>query len=127
VTNSEAVRFAEEWVENFNRKDAEAVLRHFVEEATFSSPRALAFVGRADLHSREELAAYWKAALGGIGSLRFTLERVVNDHEAGTLVILYIAELDGGSVRAAEVYMFNESSRIVHGEALYGAIREACN
>lgn len=125
MTKLEAVRFAEEWVGNFNRKDAEAVLRHFAEEATFSSPRALTFGGRADLRSREELAAYWRAALGAIGSLHFTLERVVNDDEAGVMVILYIAEIDGGRVRAAEVYTFDKSSRIVHGEAMYGAIPES--
>jgi ketosteroid isomerase-like protein len=121
VTNSEAVRFAEEWIDNFNRKDAEPVLRHFAEDATFRSPRALAFGGRTTLHSREELATYWNAALRSIGSLHFTLDRVVNDPAAGLLVILYVAEIDGGRVRAAEVYRFNEFSRIVQGEAMYGA------
>jgi hypothetical protein len=43
------------------------------------------------------------------------------------MVILYIAEIDGGRVRAAEVYTFNKSCRIVHGEAMYGAILESCN
>ena len=121
MTNSEALKFAQKWVENFNRKDAESVLAHFAEHATFSSPKALAFGGRAKLESRAELAAYWKTALESIGSLHFTLDRVVNDHEARTLVILYTAEIDGRRMRAAEVYRFSESSEIVQGDALYGA------
>jgi SnoaL-like domain len=121
MTNPEAVQFAEEWVESFNRKDIQAVLRHFAEEATFTSPRALAFGGRATLGSKKELAAYWSAALDSIRSIRFTLDRAVNDPIARLLVILYTAEIDGKRMRAAEVYEFNESSRVIRGEALYGA------
>ena len=121
MTNPEAVRFAEEWVESFNRKDFQAVLRHFAEDATFTSPRALAFGERATLRSKKELAAYWTAALNSIRSIRFTLDRAVNDPISKLLVILYTAEIDGSRIRAAEVYEFNESSQVVRGEAMYGA------
>jgi hypothetical protein len=121
VTNAEAQRFAAEWVDNFNRRDIEAVLGHFAEEATFTSPRAIAFGGRATLPSRQELAVYWKAALDSIGSLHFTLDRVINDPEARRVAILYVREFDGKRMRAAEIYDFDDDSRIIRGEAMYGA------
>jgi steroid delta-isomerase len=121
VTNPEALSFAEEWVANFNRRDVEAVLLHFAEEATFTSPRAVSFGGQATLGSRQELAVYWNAALQSTRSIHFTLDRVVNDPQARRLAILYIAGLDGRRLSAAEIYDFDESSRIIRGEAMYGA------
>jgi hypothetical protein len=122
MTSSEAVGFAEQWVESFNRRDVESVLYHFADECTFSSPKAMAITGRETLNSRQELRDYWSAAVGSIRSLHFTLQRVVNDPAAKTLVILYRAEIDGVQKRAAEVYEFDDSSRIIRGEALYGAL-----
>ena len=122
MTNPEAVRFAEEWIANFNRRDVEAVLRHFTEEGTFTSPRAVSFGGQATLHSRQQLAIYWNAALQSIRSIHFTLDRVLNDPDARRLAILYIAEIDGRRMRATEIYEFNEGSRIIRGEAMYGAV-----
>jgi hypothetical protein len=122
MTNPEAQRFAEEWIEAFNRREIQKVLCHFVEECTFTSPQAFAITGKATLHSRSELTAYWTAAMESIRSLRFTLERTVNDPIANRVVILYVAEIDDRRTRAAEIYQFDESSRIVRGEAMYGAV-----
>ena len=120
MTNAEAARFAADWVENFNRKDINSLLLHFAEDATFRSPKAVAFGASPCLNSREELRTYWTAALQKIGSLHFTLDRVVNDPAERRLVIIYVAEIDGNRVRASEIYEFNESSRIIRGEAMYG-------
>lgn len=122
MTSPEALRFAKEWIANFNRRDVQAVLRHFAEQATFTSPRAASFGGQATLNTRQELEAYWNAALRSIRSIHFTLDRVINDHEARRLAILYIAEIDGRRTRAAEIYDFNDASQVVRGEAMYGAI-----
>lgn len=122
MTGPEALRFAEEWIANFNRRDAQAVLRHFAEEATFTSPKAVSFGGQATLHNRQELEAYWNAALQSVRSIHFTLDRVINDQEARRLAILYIAEIDGRRTRAAEIYEFDQASQVIRGEAMYGAI-----
>ena len=121
MTNAEAARFAAEWVESFNGKDISSLLLHFAEDATFRSPKAGAFGASPCLNSREQLQTYWTAALQKIGSLHFTLDRVVNDPAERRLVIIYVAEIDGSRARASEIYEFNESSRIIHGEAMYGA------
>jgi hypothetical protein len=121
VTNAEASRFAEEWIDSFNRKDVDSVLSHFAENATFRSPRAAAFGWGTCLNSREHLRMYWTTALRSLRSLHFTLDCVVNDPTERLLVIIYVAEIDGGRVRASEVYEFDSLSRIIHGEAMYGA------
>lgn len=122
MTNPEAQRFAAEWIDAFNRREIQHVLCHFADAATFTSPQALALTGKTTLSSREELTAYWTAAMESIRSIRFTLDLAVNDPISRTLVILYLAEIDGRRTRAAEIYRFDESSRIVCGEAMYGAV-----
>jgi hypothetical protein len=121
MTNPEAEQFAKDWVESFNQREIQKVLLHFAEDVTFTSPRALAFAGSATIASRREVETYWQAALESISSLRFTLERVINDPISRAIVIVYLAEIDGRRTRAAEFYQFDESSRIVRGEAMYGA------
>jgi hypothetical protein len=121
MTNSEAEKFAQEWIQCFNRREIQKVLGHFADACTFTSPRAPAFAGKATLDSRDELSAYWTAAVESTRSLHFTLDRVVNDPSSDTLVILYIAQIDNQRNRAAEIYRFDQSGRIIHGEAMYGA------
>ncbi|HEY2015687.1 MAG TPA: nuclear transport factor 2 family protein [Bryobacteraceae bacterium] len=121
MTDRQAEQFAEEWIENFNRGDEDAVLAHFAEHATFTSPRALKIAGRETLASRGELSAYWKTALRSIRSLHFTLDRVVHDSSARRIAMVYLSEIDGDRRRAVEIYDFDESGRVIRGEAMYGA------
>ena len=121
MTSVQAQEFAAEWIKNFSEKDVEAVLSHFAEDAQFTSPRALVFAGKATLHSRRELADYWHAAAKSVGSIRFTLDHVINDDSAGRLTIVYLSEIDGKKVRASEFFEFNDSLQVIRGEAMYGA------
>jgi hypothetical protein len=120
MTDEQARKFAAEWIENWNRRDADAVLAHFAEDAEFTSPRALVVAGKATLRSRRELGDYWHAALKGIGSIRFTLDNVINDARTGRATIVYVAEIDGRRVRAAEFFQFNGAGLVIRGEAMYG-------
>ena|SRR5579862_400405 len=121
MTDSEAMQFAQSWINAFNGKDADAVLRHFTEQATFISPKAPSFGKSSTLNSRQELADYWQTALNATQSIRFSLDRVVNDPAGNSIVIVYIAEIDGNRSRAAEMYQFDDSSKVIRGEAMYGA------
>jgi len=122
MDQAEATRFAEQWIESFNRRKIENILCHFAGNAIFSSPRAEAFGFSSTLYSRDDLTAYWEAAMRSIGSLHFTLDRAVYDAEERTLVILYFAEIDGMRKRASEIYTFDRYGQVVRGEAMYGAI-----
>jgi acyl-CoA thioesterase FadM len=121
MTEAAAQQFAREWVDAWNRRDAEAVLSHYAEEAVFVSPKAQQIVGTARLAGKAALRAYWQAALSRITSLRFTLDAASWSPRAQTLSIVYLAALgDAPPVRATEIMRFRDGL-VVHGEALYGA------
>jgi ketosteroid isomerase-like protein len=81
--------FARQWVDDWNARDVEAVLRCYADDVVFTSPNALRVVpgsgGR--VHGKDELRAYWTRALAGNPDLRFTLVGVSSGID--TLVLSY--------------------------------------
>jgi steroid delta-isomerase len=120
-SNSEALEFAQRWVAAWNRRDVDAVLAHYVEDATFISPKAQNFVGTTTIRGKQALEQYWRTASAKIQTLEFALERIAWDGESRELVVFYEANLNGAKVRACEAMSFDERGRQVSGEALYGA------
>jgi ketosteroid isomerase-like protein len=116
-----ATAYAKAWTAAWNRLDVEQVLSHFAEDCRFTSPRALATVGRATVEGRDALRAYWQTAVSRITSLTFTLDRALWDAERRTVAVLYDAEINGQRTRAVEIMRFDEGGLVVDGEALYGA------
>jgi len=121
MTKAQAHAFAAEWIDSFNRLDLEAVLAHFAEDAEFTSPRAMAAVGKPTVRSRRELGDYWRKSVSSIRSLHFTLDHVINDESAGRVIIVYISEVDGKRIRTAEFFEFNDAQQVIRGEAMHGA------
>lgn len=113
--------FAERWIADWNRRDVEAVLAHFADDATFVSPLALAYTGRAVLRGKPEIRAYWLAALSRIHTLDFKLIHAVWCDWCRELAVIYVATLNGERRRACEVMTFNEAGRQIRGEAIYGS------
>ena len=116
----DAKRFAERWISNWNSKDVDAVLAHYVDNATFISPKAAGLVGNAVLNGKDALALYWRTAAAKI-TIHFTLDRIVWDGEANELVVFYEANLNGVRTRTCETMRFDRTGRQLSGEALYGA------
>ena len=71
MTYESMMTFAEAWIAAWNRRDVEAVLAHYSEEAQFVSPVARNLVGRPILRNKKELEDYWRTALGRISLLEF--------------------------------------------------------
>ena len=122
MTYDSMMAFAEAWIAAWNRRDVDAVLAHFAEEAQFVSPVARNFVGRPVLQSKQELAAYWRAALDRIATLEFTLDHAAWDERRRELNVVYEANLNGERKRACEIMQFDAAGRQIRGEALYGAV-----
>lgn len=119
MTVEQAERFAKQWVEEWNRRDVEAVLAHFSDEVVFASPRAQQVVGEAEVRGKAALRAYWNKALEKNSDLHFTLESVAaGECEIG---IRYQALVNGKRYRAVEWLIFDASGLAVRGEGLYGA------
>jgi hypothetical protein len=120
ITHGELDAFAAEWAQAWNARAVETVLGHFHEDVVFTSPTALAVVGTSTLRGKNALRAYWTAALARIGSLRFTVDRVLWDAVARELAIIYTAEIDGVSRRVSENLAFNEARQVVSAEVFHG-------
>ena len=120
MTRSEAVQFAEQWAAAWNARDVELVLRMFSEDTTFVSPTALAVVGAATVRGKAALRAYWNSAMERIGSLRFTLDRVLWDETARELAIIYVAEIDGRYRRVSENLTLDLDGLVTSAEIFHG-------
>lgn len=122
MTYQSMMAFAESWIAAWNRRDVEAVLAHYSEEAQFVSPVARNLVGRPILRTKQELENYWRTALARISTLEFELDHAAWDERRLELNIIYGANLNGERKRACEIMQFDTTGRQVRGEALYGAI-----
>jgi hypothetical protein len=94
---------------------------HYVDDATFISPKAQLFVGGATIRGKAALERYWRTASAKIETLEFRLDRAVWDGDSRQLVVFYEANLNGTRARACELMSFDDQGRQLSGEALYGA------
>ena len=120
MTREDGETFATWWADAWNARALERVLEHCHQNVVLTSPTALAVVGSPTVHGKEALRAYWTAALGRIGSLRFTVDRVLWDPVRRELGIIYTSEIDGNTKRVSENLTFNESDQVVAAEVFHG-------
>lgn len=118
----EANAFATNWIRAWNKKDVDAVLEHYVEDAKFISPKAASFVGNPVIEGKRALSEYWRLAAKKIEKIEFKLDHIVWDSDSNDLIIFYEANLNGVCSRACEAMKFDSSGRQVSGEAMYGAL-----
>ena len=121
MTYDSMMSFAEAWIAAWNRRDVDAVLTHYADDAEFVSPVARNVVGRPVLRNKRALEDYWRAALARISTLEFKLNHATWDERHCELNIVYEANLNGERKRACEIMRFDAAGRQVAGEALYGA------
>lgn len=112
--------FAESWISAWNRRDVEAVLAHYSEDAQFVSPVTRNLISCSILRSKKELEVYWRTALARISSLEFKLDHAAWDEKRRELNVVYEANLNGERKRACEIMQFDASGRQIRGEALRG-------
>ena len=122
MTREEGETFATRWADAWNARAIETVLEHFHQNVVFTSPTALAVVGSPSVLGKEALRAYWIAALGRIGSLRFTVDRVLWDPVRRELGIIYTSEIDGKTKRVSENLIFDEADQVVAAEVFHGIV-----
>src|SRR5262245_65160279 len=74
----EANAFATNWINAWNKKDVDAVLEHYVEDAKFISPKAASFVGNPVIEGKRALSEYWHLAAKKIEKIEFKLDHIVD-------------------------------------------------
>jgi hypothetical protein len=75
---ADAVEFSREWAAAWNRRDIEAVLSHFADDAVFTSPVAqrVGFAPDGVVRGKDALRAYWRVALENNPNLHFRVTGV---------------------------------------------------
>jgi ketosteroid isomerase-like protein len=120
MTREDAEAFATTWADAWNRRAVEEILEHFDRDVVFTSPTALAVVGTPSVSGKDALRAYWTAALGNIGSLRFSVRRILWDGGRCELAIIYTSEIDGKTRTVSENLTFNAGGHVVAAEVFHG-------
>ncbi len=85
----DAVLFSREWEAAWNCRDVEAVLKHFHDEAVFTSPVAkqIGFAEVGVVKGKDALRSYWTAALMQNPDLHFQVTAVYQGVD--TIVIAF--------------------------------------
>ena len=92
-------------------RDAAGLDRLLADDVVFHSPRIRTVTGRDTdvVHGKDELRAYWTAALASAPELRFTLEQVLVGSDA--LTICYRNHRDQ---HVAETFVFRDGLVVRH-------------
>lgn len=119
LTREQMLHHADAWIAAWNRRDVEAVLSAFTNDARFRSPIALQMTGSPTLEGRPAIEAYWRAALARIERLEFRLLAAICDEPGQRMVVHYEATLGDTARRACEIFVFRGGLKS-EAEALYG-------
>jgi ketosteroid isomerase-like protein len=118
MTHDEARRWAEQWVDEWNRHDVEAVLRHFADDIEFCSPVVTSVMGDPSgvVRGKPALRAYWTTALTSHTDLHFELD----DVHVGVDCISIQYRNERGR-RVTEMAVFDADGKVARGWGLYDA------
>lgn len=114
--NREFVRdFVEGWVEAWNAHDLDALLDHFADDVTFTSPVAAQLLDESDgvIRGKAALREYWTEGLRRIPDLRF---EVVGAYVGVRTLVIQYRNQKGGLVN--EVLTF-DGPLVVEGHGTY--------
>ncbi len=122
ITPELVVAFASEWIEAWNARDLDRILKHYARDVVFTSPFVCRILGRNQNTVRgiAERRVYFSRALNAYPDLHFVAGRVYSG--AQSLVIEY-QSVEGRL--AAEMMEFNEAGLIVRVRAHYAAADSA--
>jgi ketosteroid isomerase-like protein len=117
LINPEAARqFAMEWVDAWNRHDLEAILSHYSEGVTFTSPFAVKLMSVPDgvVHGLPALRKYFQTGLAAYPDLHFDLRHVAVGVQSVTLIYRSVKDL-----LAAETMIVDDQFKVVRALAHY--------
>ena len=111
--------FAAGWIEAWNSRELERILKHYARDIEFTSPfvSQMLNVSHDTARGIALLRVYFTRALNAYPDLQFTLHRVYSG--AQSLVIEYQSVSDR---LAAEMMEFNDSGLVVRVNAHYAAV-----
>ena len=117
ITEQDARRIAEEWIDAWNRHDLEAILDHYADDIVSVSPLAIERLGVPDgaVRGKEQLRDYFSRGIAPGSTLKFELQRVLLG--AGGMAIYYTRE---NGRHCVDVMTLNEAGKVRTATVLYG-------
>lgn len=114
----EAQTFAAEWVAAWNAHDIDAVLAHYADDFTITTPMIKNLLGipSGTLQGKPAVGDYWRAAIRKIPDLQFSI--IETTCGVDTVSIYYDAVLGR---RAIETFFFNAEGKVCKALATYNA------
>ena len=114
----DALAFGQAWAEAWNRRDVEAVLAHFHDDAVFTSPvaRQVGFCRDGVVRGKHALRRYWNAALAQNPDLHFTVTTVFQGVDTIAIAFKTQKGLD-----RVEILTFREGL-VVEGHGTFAAV-----
>ena len=115
---AQAQRFAAEWVAAWNAHDVDAVLAHYADDFTMTTPMIKNLLGipTGTLQGKQAVGDYWRAALQKIPDLKFSI--IETTCGVDTVSIYYNAVFGR---RAIETFFFNAAGKVYKALATYNA------
>ena len=96
MTLTQAQAFATEWVAAWNRHDVDAVLAHYADDFTMTTPMIQKLLGvpTGTLQGKKAVGDYWRAALVKIPDLQFS---IIETTSASPITVIIVVEVVGVS------------------------------
>ena len=118
MTNDEARRWAQQWVDEWNRHDVEAVLAHFADDVEFCSPVAATVTAEPSgvVRGKDALRSYWTTALRTRPDLHFELDDV---HVGIDCISIHYR--NEANRHVTEMAVFDGDGKVMRGWGLYDA------
>ncbi len=115
ITRDFAYRFAEKWIKAWNAHDLPAVLSHYSDDIQMSSPFITQLTDEPTgiLKGKNQVAAYWSAALEIMPRLHFELLQVLIGVDSVTITYR------GVNGPSAEMFLFDEQNLVRKAYAHY--------
>jgi ketosteroid isomerase-like protein len=112
-----SIEFAREWEAAWNRRDVEAILKHFHDDVVFTSPvvKQIGFAEDGTVSGKDALRRYWTAGLAQNPDLRFQVTHVYQG--INTLVIAFKNQK---GIERVEVLTFRHGL-VIEGHGLFAA------
>ena len=112
-----AIEFGRDWEAAWNRRDVEAILKHFDDDVVFTSPvvKQIGFSEDGAVNGKDALRRYWTAGLALSPDLRFQVTKVYQG--TNTLVIAFKNQ---NGIDRVEVLTFRQGL-VIEGHGLFAS------
>jgi len=116
MTYDEGKKFAEHWVNAWNKHDLEEILSHYTDDFEMTSPliQKLHGVATGTLKGKQAVGDYWRGALKKIPGLKFSLIAVTSGFDS---VSIFYDSVMGK--KAIETFLFNSEGKVFKALATY--------